>query len=122
MGFRTGAYATIWEVKPSANYSDVKISISKKNKQTEKYEQDFGGYVRFIGDAHKKVASLKEKDRIKLGDCDVTNTYDKEKKVMYTNYALFTFETTDGSQATNKPNSNDFVNVPENIDEELPFN
>ena len=80
MGFRKDGFATVWEVKTGkGNYSDVRISTSKKNKQTDQYETDFSGFVRFAGDAHKNASGLKEKDRIKLGDCDVTNSYNKEK-------------------------------------------
>ena len=35
MGFRIGAYATVWEIKDgSGNWTDVKLSISKKNRYT----------------------------------------------------------------------------------------
>ena len=93
MGFRTGAYATIFEVKPVSNTAtDLRISISRKNKDGE-YEQDFGGYVRCIGTAAaNKALSLKEKDRIKLGDVDVSNVYNKEKRVTYTDFKIFSFE------------------------------
>lgn len=128
MGFRNGAYATIWEVKQGkGNYTDVRLSISKKNKQTEQYETDFSGFVRFIGTAHQKASRLKEKDRIKLGDCEVTNSYDKEKKVTYTNFAVFSFEDTSGGNSSassnnqNKPSNDGFMNIPDGIDEELPF-
>ena len=122
MGFRSNGYCTVWEVKAGkGNYSDVRINTSKKNKQTDQYETDFSGWVRFIGDAHKNASGLKEKDRIKIGDCEVTNSYDKEKKVTYTNYAVFNFEMADGSVP--KTNSDTgFKNIPADIDEELPFN
>lgn len=126
MGFRTGAYATIWEVKQGkGNYSDVRLSISKKNKQTNEYETDFSGFVRFVGTAHQSAGKLKEKDRIKLGDCEVTNSYDKEKKVTYTNFAVFSFEDANGgsNNTQSKPADTSFVNVDNAIDEEeLPFN
>lgn len=124
MGFRNGAYATIWEVKAGkGNYSDVRLSISKKNKQTEQYETDFSGFVRFIGTAHQNAGSLKEKDRIKIGDCEVTNSYDKEKKVTYTNFAVFSFEDVNGNNnsTSEKTKDDSFVNIPDGIDEELPF-
>ena len=42
MGFRTGAYAKIWEVTPMSDTSTkVRLSVSRKNKQTNEYEQDF---------------------------------------------------------------------------------
>lgn len=126
MGFRTGAYATVWEVKPgNGNYSDVRISISKKSRQTGEYETDFSGFVRFIGSAHENAAYLDERARIKIGECDVTNRYDKEKRQTYTNYAVFSFESVDGNGSG--PNtqvdtdSDGFMSVPDNIDEDLPF-
>lgn len=97
MGFRTGAYATIWSVEDKGRFSSVRISTSKKNRDTGAYEQDFSGYVRFIGTAHQNSGSLKEKDRIKLGDTDVTTSYDAKRKITYTNYALFSFEDANGS-------------------------
>ena len=86
MGFRTDAYAKVWEVTPMSDTSTkVRMSISRKNKQSGEYEQDFSGFVLAIGTAAaKKAASLKEGNRIKLGDVDVTTKYDKEKKVTYT--------------------------------------
>lgn len=94
MGFRTGAYAKVWEVTPMSDTSTkVRMSISRKNKQSGEYEQDFSGFVLAIGTAAaKKAASLKEGNRIKLGDVDVTTKYDKEKKVTYTNFKMFSFE------------------------------
>lgn len=97
MGFRTGSFCTIWEVEPVSDVNTkARISISRKNKQTGEYETDFSGYVNFIGTAAaKKAACLKEKDRIKLGDVDLTNKYDAEKKVTYYNPKIFNFETQD---------------------------
>lgn len=98
MGFRTGAYAKVWEVTPMSDTSTkVRLSVSRKNKQTNEYEQDFSGFVLAIGTAAAKKAScLKQGDRIKLGDVDVTTKYDKDKKVTYTNYKMFSFETDEG--------------------------
>lgn len=71
----------------------VRISVSRKNKQSGEYEQDFSGFVLAIGTAAAhKAASLKEGDRIKLGDVDVTTKYDRDKKVTYTNFKMFSFE------------------------------
>lgn len=94
MGFRKDAYATVWEVTPvSETMTKVRLSTSKKNKQTDQYETDFSGFVAFVGAAAaKNAAHLAEKDRIKLGDVDVTTKYDKEKKITYTNFTAFNFE------------------------------
>lgn len=125
MGFRKDGYATIWEVKQgNGNYSDVRLSTSRKNKQTDEYVTDFSGFVRFVGTAHQNAGSLKEKDRIKIGDCEVTNSYDKEKKITYTNYAVFSFEMANGGQQTPQqaqPSVAGFEPIPDGVDEELPF-
>lgn len=128
MGFRKDAYATIWDIQPVRNtITRARISISRKNKQTGEYEQDFGGYVSFIGaTAAGDATSLKVKDRIKLGDVDVNNHYDKEKKTTYTNFNIYSFEKVNsgsGSHANDEqsPGSDDFMNVEEGENEDLPF-
>lgn len=95
MGFRKDAYATVWSVE---SISDVntkcRISISRKDRQTGQYTEDFSGFVSFFGTAAaKKAACLKERDRIKLGDVDVRSKYDKEKNVTYYNFNVYSFET-----------------------------
>ena len=103
MGFRTGAYAKVWEVSPmSDTNTKIRISVSRKNKQTGEYEQDFSGFVLCIGTAAaKKATLLHEGSRIKIGDCDVTTKYDAAKKATYTNYKIFSFEDADGDGANN---------------------
>lgn len=126
MGFRNGAYATVWEKKPgNGNWMNVKLSTSRKNRQTGEYETDFNGFVRFIGDAGEAVAYLGERARIKIGECDVTNKYDRDKGITYTNYAVFSFENADGSNTSSSGSSNQngdgFMSYPDD-DGELPFN
>lgn len=97
MGFRTGSFATVWSVeRVSDTFTKGRISVSRKDKNTGEYVQDFGGYVSFLGTAcAQKALSLREKDRIKLGDVDVSNRYDKEKQTTYTNFNIFSFEKAD---------------------------
>lgn len=95
MGFRTGAFATVWDVQPGAgNFTKVRLSVSKKGKDGN-YEQDFSGFCTFIGTAHAKAEKLRVKDRIKLGDVDVSTTFDKERQKEYVNYKVFTFDAGD---------------------------
>lgn len=95
MGFRKDSYATVWSVEAKTpSVTKVRISISKKNKQTGEYEQDFSGFVNFCGTAASNALKLREKDRIKLGDVDVTTWYNKEKKIEYTNYTTNAYATT----------------------------
>ena len=98
MGLRVGGYATIWSVEDKGNYSNVKLTTSRKN-QSGQYETDFSGFVRFVGEAHKNAGSLSEKDRVKVGEFDVQNSYNKEKGVTYYNVAIFAFEPAEGKPA-----------------------
>lgn len=87
----------MWEVEPVSDVNTkARISISYKNKQTGEYETDFSGSVNFFGTATaKKAAGLKEKDRIKLVSVDLSNKYDREKKITYYSPKIFSFETQD---------------------------
>lgn len=104
MGFRNGAYATIWAVDPGkfANTSRVRLTTSRKNNQNNTYEQDFGGFCTFIGKASDAAQKLASKDRIKLISCEVTNKFVKEKNLTYTDYKVFEFEMADGNPAPTK--------------------
>lgn len=124
MGFRKGAYAKVWEVDPvSDTRTKLRISISRKNKQTGEYEQDFSGFVLFIGTAvAAKAAKLSKGDRIQLGDCDVSTRYDKETEKTYTNFKVFSFEEDEeaGSEKTAKSSPPEEPIPPED-DRRLPF-
>lgn len=125
MGFRTGAYAKVWEVTPMNDTSTkVRMSISRKNKQSGEYEQDFSGFVLCIGTAAaKKASQLQEGSRIKIGDCDVTTKYDEQKKITYTNYKMFSFEDADGdsSSSSDQAAPEPTVDDGEIDDNRLPF-
>jgi len=107
MGFKSGSYAKVWQITPrSSTMTELRISTSRKNKESGEYEQDFGGYIRCVGtDCAAKAAQLAEGDKIRLGDVDVTRRYDKEAQKEYTNFTVFSFERDDGSppQAQDAP-------------------
>lgn len=113
MGFRTGSFAKVWEVKPiSDKVTQLRISISRKPKGSDEYVQDFNGFVSVIGTAPaKKAVSLVSGDTIQLGDVDVTTTYDKEKKVAYTNYSIFSFSTRSEKNSSNPASDPAVVDV-----------
>lgn len=101
MGFRTGAYATIWGVEDKGNYSVVELSTSKKNKEG-KYETDFSSkFVRFCGTAHTMAKDLKRNDRVKLGNCEVSTFKNKEGNWGYS-FAVFSFENPEENNAKPK--------------------
>ena len=99
MGFHTGAFAKVWGVTPISNTcTKLRISVSRKNKETDEFEDDFSGFVLAVGTAAAARASkLREGDRIKLGDVDVSTKYDRDSKVSYTNFKLFSFEDADSA-------------------------
>lgn len=124
MGFRNGSFATVWSVERiSDTLTKGRISINRKNKNTGEYEQDFGGFVSFIGTAcASKALRLKEKDRIKLGDVDVSNKYDKEKKITYTNFNVFGFQMADEVNNTAPAGSAAPASVDDGeLSDDLPF-
>lgn len=124
MGFRSNTYATVWDVNPvSETMTKIRLSTSKKDKKSGEYETDFSGFVSFVGAATaKNAAHLKERDRIKLGDVDVTTKYDKENKVTYTNFTVFNFEDSSPSSNASDIESTQESNVEDVIsDGGLPF-
>ena len=101
MGFRKDAWASVWSVEDGrGNTMRVRISTSRKKPGTDEYEQDFSGFCTFIGTAKTKAEKLKPKDRIKLGDVDVTTWYNKEKGTEYITYKVFDFEASNGAGGT----------------------
>lgn len=127
MGLRSnGFYATVWEVKPGeGNYVDVKLSTSRKNpKDNTKYMTDYSGFARFVGNAKKMASGLKKLDRIHVTEFEVTNHYDKEKNLTFTNLAVFSAEMSGQSQNP-APNGyqDEVMSIPDDADERgLPFN
>jgi hypothetical protein len=105
MGFRTGAFTKLWSIEPVRDtITKARVSISKKNKNTGEYESEFDGFIAFVGTAAaSKAAKLKEGDRIKLGDVDVTRKYDKEKQKEYINFNVFSFEMADSKTSSSPP-------------------
>lgn len=113
MGFHTGCYATIWSVEDKGNFSKVNLSVSQKNKNTGEYETKFSEFVNFVGSAHEMAKGLKPRDRIKVGDIDATNSYNKETNRRFYNFAMFSFEPAErnNSQQTNSVEQTPQVSV-----------
>ncbi len=122
MGFRKNAFAKVWSVEGKDNYTKVRLSISRKDKESGEYVEDFSGFVSLIGTAHSKAKSLKEKDRIQIKECDVTTKYDKEKDKQYTYYKIFNLEILDENikktETDEKDENEGFVDAG---DEQIPF-
>lgn len=121
--FGNGSWVKIWKCeKGNGNYYIANMTTSKKG-QDGKYEQDWGdGRVRLVGTAAKQAEKIKNGDRMQIENCGVTNTYNKEKKIVYTNYVVFAFTNSEdkgsGKSAQTKTKAAASVNEE---DEDLPF-
>ena len=129
MGLRSnGFYATVWDVRPGkGNYIDVNLSTSKKDpKDNTKYITDYNGFARFVGSGAKELAAgLKRLDRIHVTEFEVTNHFDQDKKVTFTNLTVFAAEMIGQNRSTPTADSSPkgFMNIPDDVDEQgLPFN
>lgn len=131
MGFRQGAYARIWKIEDNGNYSVAQISVSRKNKETGKYDIEFqDGFIRLVGNAHETAKKIQLTDKgvpIQITSCDVTNKYDGEKKKTYVNFTVFGFDIVDGNSTgeTNKSTAKSGKPAPaanaDSDEEDLPF-
>ena len=92
MGFHTGCWMKVWEIRATEPVTVLRVSISRKNKKTDQFEEDFTGFVRLVGSAADRAAEVQVGDRIKAGFCDVTTRYDKENKKSYTNFSIVEVE------------------------------
>ena len=123
MGFRKDAWATCWSIEPKSDtMTQVRLSTSRKDKATGEYVQDFSGFVAFIGTvAAKQAANLKEKDRIQLGDVEVTTKYVKEKEQTNKNFNCYSLTKQEESQSSTDQ-SELKTSIDEGIDDDrLPF-
>ena len=94
--FSAGSFAKLWEIrKREEKYTDIRISTSRKDKDTGEYKQDFGDFARLVGKAHEAADHLEDGDRFKIVKCGVENHYNKEKKVTYYNFVIFEIEMDD---------------------------
>ena len=109
MGFRSGAYASVFSVERGrGNYYDVNIATSRKDKVTGNYNTDCRAFVRFAGDAAKGIEKYDGKSS-------------KNNGKTYTHRTVFTFDfversfnsgdaTTGSSAVSNAGAINNYVN------------
>lgn len=128
---QNGSYASVWKVtKGKGNYYDVRLSCSRKRKDTNEYVTDFQGFTRFCGTAATQIAAhdgfdAKENGnkplRIKIGNFSVSNSYDRNKDITYWNVAVFSYDDPNGESNGQQKQDDGFVDVPDGIEDELPF-
>lgn len=126
--FSTGSYTHIWKLEDKGNYHVAQMSTSKKNNETGEYEKDWSdNFVRLVGTAHNQAKTLDISKNVRIGRCGVSNNYNKEKNITYTNYVIFNFEdenssSGNGGNQKSQKSKDDFMDVSAAIDDdELPF-
>lgn len=125
MGLHNGCWAKVWEVKPGDKNTILRVSISRKDKNTGNYVDDFTGYLKLVGDAQRMSGDILVEDRIKIGSCDVSTRYEKDTKRTYVNYTIFSIDEIhhkkdkDSGQTSDAPGS-DIAPNPDD-EGELPF-
>lgn len=113
-------FVTVWEVEDKGNYSLVKMSTSRKDKQTGEYKNSNWSFVRFVGDAHKKAGDLVAKDRIVIKGGGISSEpYMKDGVKAYPKspqIVVFNFEKPEETDTSSKMDT-----PPATEDEPLPF-
>lgn len=138
MGFRQadsqgkGGYARLWSVENKGKYSTARVSTSRKLKDSDTWETDFqDGFVRLVGDAHKKAGELTIPERgigIQITACEATKTYNAAEKKGYANYIIYAFDVLDAKGGSNNTSKAKQTTKPaaapapvDDEDEDLPF-
>lgn len=89
MGLRDKSYAKIWSARKIGKIYSVRMTISRKDQKTGEYENQFGGFVNFAGDAAEKIRELGLPERSERGNSsyrsiqitrspDITTYYDAQ--------------------------------------------
>ncbi len=118
MGFRDGAYCKLWKLDTSRKFPQGQISISRKDKQTGEYVDDFSGYVDFMGEAANAIQKIPAQGRFKIKGCDVSRIWSKEKQREFINFRIFDLEPVEQNSAapaqrSAKSKTNDDMSVAE---------
>ena len=101
MGFRNGAWMSVFGVYPKTNgVTQIRGCTSRKRRDTGEYETDFSGFCSCIGnDVAQKALQLHPTEghpvRIHLGDVEVKQTFEMVNGISqpkYTNYNIYSFD------------------------------
>ena len=133
---------TIWQPEEKTTQSEklfvmANLSTAKKLPAPDKDGKQYRNSnwrVAFVGKAATKFKELglAERDQIEITAGEVETSYSKEKNTNYVNVTVYAFEKVvkDGETAPaaattlepTSPLSDGFMNIPDGVDEELPFN
>lgn len=68
LGIRDGQLVKIWAIEDKGKFAIVRMSSSRKDKQSNEYKASNWAFVRFVGEAYNKIKNgeLGEEDLIEL--------------------------------------------------------
>jgi len=68
LGIRDGQLVKIWAIEDKGKFAIVRMSSSRKDKQSNEYKSSNWAFVRFVGEAYNKIKNgeLDEEDLIEL--------------------------------------------------------
>lgn len=97
------------------------IKVGEVNGQPQ-YEYDSWD-ARFCGKAYEKARNLVSKDKICVVEMNIRNVYHKESKKNYPQIMITDFDVIGETGVAGNGNSGDeFLPIPDGVDEETPFN
>lgn len=94
------------------------IKVGEKNGQPL-WENDYWNTV-FCGKAYEKALTLKDRDRISVVEMNIRNIYVERVKKTFPQIMVTDFDII--STGNNSTDNDGFMNVPEEVVHELPFN
>lgn len=109
-------FATVWEVEDKGNYSLVKMSTSRKDKESGDYKNSSWTFVRFVSQAHDKAKSLKKQDRIVIKGGGISlepyikdgqKTYPKNPQIVVFNFDFAEAFSSSGNSMDTPPSVED---------------
>ena len=119
MGFRDGAYCKLWKLDNSGKFPQGQISISRKDKDSGEYVDDFSGFVSFIGAAADAIKKIPTGGRFKIKGCDVSRVWNKEKQREYINFRIYDVEDATNTGTPQTPNQQKTGSATKNHKEDL---
>lgn len=119
MGFRDGAYCKLWKLDNSGKFPQGQISISRKDKDSGEYVDDFSGFVSFIGAAADAIKKIPTGGRFKIKGCDVSRVWNKEKQREYINFRIYDVEDATNTGAPQTPNQQKTRSTAKKADDDL---
>jgi len=115
----------VWDIDKRDKYALVRMSSSRKEKQSGDYKNSTWSFVRFVGNAFSKIDTLSVEDNIVLKgagislepymDKDNNKQYPKNPQIVVFNWEQFVYEN-DGVAQGDAPPA-----VASSADEDLPF-